>query len=89
MKTKLKSKNFKLQPPPSTINLHVIDNYFRCSGSVQIILITRNTIKHDPFGIYVGFRSVRIHFYQIGFGLFASPTRLCDRSSPVVFRDSD
>ncbi|CAN6837213.1 unnamed protein product [Brassica oleracea var. botrytis] len=64
MKTKLKSKNFKLQPPPSTINLHIIDNYFRCSGSVQIILITRNTIKHDPFGIYVGFRSVRIHFYQ-------------------------
>ena len=102
MKTKPKSKNFNLQPPPSTINLHIIDNYFRCSiyfeyilgieimfgtssfwkfwmfrvlsdihlgsGSVRIISITRNTIKQDPFGIYAGFGSVRIHFYRIGFG---------------------
>ena len=37
-------------------------------GSVRIIPITRNTTKQDPFGIYVGFGSVRIHFYQIGFG---------------------
>ena len=39
------------------------------SGSVRIILITRNTIKQDPFGIYARFGSVRIHFYRIGFGL--------------------
>lgn len=38
------------------------------SGSVRIIPITRNTTKQDPFGIYVGFRSVRIRFYRIGFG---------------------
>ena len=38
------------------------------SGSVRIISITRNTIKQDPFGIYAGFGSVRIHFYRIGFG---------------------
>ena len=37
------------------------------SGSVRIIPITRNTTKQDPFGIYVGFGSVRIHFYRIGF----------------------
>ncbi|KAL0838335.1 hypothetical protein Bca101_090225 [Brassica carinata] len=75
MKTKPKSKNFNLQPPPSTINLHIIDNYFRVlsdihlgSDSVRIISITRNTIKQDPFGIYTGFGSVRIYFYRIGFG---------------------
>ena len=28
-------------------------------GSVWIIFITRNTIKQDPFGIYVGFGSFR------------------------------
>ena len=39
------------------------------SGSVRIIPITRNTTKQDPFGIYVGFGSVQIHFYRIGFGL--------------------
>ena len=38
------------------------------SGSVQIVPITRNTTKQDPFGIYVGIGSVRIHFYRIGFG---------------------
>ena len=38
------------------------------SGSVRIIPITRNTTKQDPFGIYVGFGSVRIHFYRIRFG---------------------
>ena len=37
-------------------------------GSVRIISITRNTTKQDSFGIYVGFGSVRIHFYRIGFG---------------------
>ena len=37
-------------------------------GSVRIIPITQNTKKQDPFGIYVGFGSVRIHFYRIGFG---------------------
>ena len=34
------------------------------SGSVRIISITRNTTKHDPFGVYVGFGSVRIYFYR-------------------------
>ncbi|CAN6852397.1 unnamed protein product [Brassica oleracea] len=68
MKTKPKSKNFRLQPPHSTINLHVTDNYFKSPGSVGIIPITQNTKKQDPFGIYVGFGSVRIHFYRIGFG---------------------
>ena len=38
------------------------------SDSVRIIPITRNTTEQDPFGIYVGFGSVRIHFYRIGFG---------------------
>ncbi|WZZ86901.1 hypothetical protein YC2023_115480 [Brassica napus] len=38
------------------------------SGSVWIIPITQNTKKQDPFSIYVGFRSVRIRFYLIGFG---------------------
>ena len=38
------------------------------SGLVRIIPITRNTKKQDPFGIYVGFESVRIHFYRIGSG---------------------
>ena len=38
------------------------------SGSVRIISITRNTTKQDPFGIYIGFGSVQIHFYRIGFG---------------------
>ena len=38
------------------------------SDSVQIIPITQNTTKQDPFGIYVGFGSIRIHFYRIGFG---------------------
>ncbi|KAG5400268.1 hypothetical protein IGI04_014875 [Brassica rapa subsp. trilocularis] len=37
-------------------------------GSVRMIPITRNTTKQDPFGIYVVFGSVRIHFYRIGFG---------------------
>ncbi|CAF2060593.1 unnamed protein product [Brassica oleracea] len=37
-------------------------------GSVRIIPITQNTKKQDPFVIYVGFGSVRIHFYRIGFG---------------------
>ena len=104
-KTKSKTKYFKIQRPSLTINLHVIDKYFRCSiflsvfwihirnwdhvwykifsrfwmfrvlsdihlgpGSVRIIPITQNTTKQDPFGIYVGFGSVRIHFYRIGFG---------------------
>ncbi|CAG7861709.1 unnamed protein product, partial [Brassica rapa] len=71
-KTKSKSKYFKIQQPSSTINLHVIIMFgtrsFRDSGSVRIIPITRNTTKQDPFGIYVGFGSVRIHFYRIGFG---------------------
>ncbi|CAG7896916.1 unnamed protein product, partial [Brassica rapa] len=93
MKIKPKSRNFKPQPPLSTINLHVVDSYYHVwykfffgilnvSGSIGYpfnfgfgsdILITRNTIKQDPFGIYVGFRSVRIHFYRIGLGLFAQP----------------
>ncbi|KAL0733355.1 hypothetical protein Bca4012_009565 [Brassica carinata] len=38
------------------------------SGSVRIIPITQNTTKQDLFGIYVGFGSVRIHFYRIGIG---------------------
>ena len=46
----------------------VLSDIYLDSGSVQIILITRNTTKQDPFGIYVGFGSVRIHFYRIGFG---------------------
>lgn len=39
----------------------------------------QNTIKQDPFDIYIGFRSVRIHFYQVKFGsnlrnlFFSSP----------------
>ncbi|KAG5388564.1 hypothetical protein IGI04_030105 [Brassica rapa subsp. trilocularis] len=37
-------------------------------GSVRIIPITQCTKKQDPFGIYVGFGSVRIHFHRIGFG---------------------
>ena len=37
------------------------------SDSVRIVPITRNIIKQDPFSIYVGFGSVRIHFYRIGF----------------------
>ena len=37
-------------------------------GLVRIIPITQNTKKQDPFGIYVGFGSVRIYFYRIGFG---------------------
>ncbi|WZZ19355.1 hypothetical protein YC2023_112444 [Brassica napus] len=37
-------------------------------GSVRIISITQYTEKYDPFGIYIGFGSVRIHFYRIGFG---------------------
>ncbi|KAL0748538.1 hypothetical protein Bca101_030540 [Brassica carinata] len=67
MKTKPKSKNFKHQSPLSTINLHVIYNYFKCLGLVRIISITRNTIKQDSFGIYVGFGSVQIHFSRIRF----------------------
>jgi len=38
MKTKPKSKNFNLQLPPSTINFHIIDNYFRCSIYFEYIL---------------------------------------------------
>ena len=38
------------------------------SRSVQIIPIIRNTIKQDPFGIYVGFESVQNQLYWIGFG---------------------
>ncbi|CAG7864039.1 unnamed protein product, partial [Brassica rapa] len=38
------------------------------TGSVRIIPITQNTIKQDPFGIYVRFGSIQIHFYRIGFG---------------------
>ena len=33
----------------------VLSNIHLGSGSVRIIPITRNTIKQDPFGIYVGF----------------------------------
>ena len=49
----------------------VLSNIHLSSGSVQMILIIRNTIKQDPFGIYVGFGSVQIHFYRIRFGLFS------------------
>ena len=36
------------------------------SDFVRTKLIIRNTIKQNPFGIYVIFDSVRIVFYQIG-----------------------
>ena len=37
-------------------------------NSVRIKFITSNTIKQDPFGIYVGFGSVEIYFYYIKLG---------------------
>ncbi|KAL0828448.1 hypothetical protein Bca101_052126 [Brassica carinata] len=85
MKIKPKSKNFKPQPPLSTINLHVVDSYCRCLGSLRILSITRNTIKHDPFGIYVGFGSVRIHFYRIGFGLDFWVRFICPALRLIIF----
>uniref|UniRef100_A0A0D3E5F7 Uncharacterized protein n=1 Tax=Brassica oleracea var. oleracea TaxID=109376 RepID=A0A0D3E5F7_BRAOL len=71
MKTKPKSKNFKLQPPTSTINIKVLSGTHLGSGSVRIILITQNTTKQDRIGNYVGFGSGSVRIF--GFGLFAQP----------------
>ena len=70
MKTKPKSKNFNLQPPPSTINLHIIDNYFRCSIyfeyilGIEIMFGTSSFWKFWMFrvlsGIHLGSGSVQI-----------------------------
>ena len=68
------------------------------SGSVRIIPITRNTTKQDPFGIYVGFGSVRIHFFRIGFGFdfrvrFICPAlenlMTCEDNCELPFSESD
>ena len=52
---------------------------FGFAGSVQIILITRNTIKYDSFGIYVGFGFNLVDRIQFGFWdlvYLPTPTRL-------------
>ena len=54
------------------------------SGSIRIISITRNTTKQDLFGIYVGFRSVRIHFYRVGFGLGFRVWFICPALSNTI-----
>ena len=59
------------------------------SGSVRIIPITRNTTKQDLFGIYVGFGSVRIHFYRIVFGLDFRVRFICPALHKVVRTQND
>ena len=61
------------------------------SDSVRIIPITRNTIKKYSFGIYIGFGSIQINFYRIGFGLSFQVRFICPlaKMTKLDYADSD
>ena len=67
MKTKPKYKNFKPQPPPSTIKLHAIDNYLRSILRIETNLKNNQyNLKNQQliclfFEVYTKFKIIKIY----------------------------